>query len=43
MEIWKNLLFGNWIGILSLITIFAALGIIVYLGFWLNKKAHEKA
>lgn len=42
MELWMDLLFGNPIGILSMITVFGALIIILVLVSILYKKSHEK-
>ncbi len=42
MELWMDLLFGNWIGILSLITIFGAFATVVFILSLLYRKSHEK-
>ena len=42
MELWMDLLFGNPIGILSMITVFGALIIILVLVSILYKKSHDK-
>lgn len=41
MELWMDLLFGNPIGILSMITVFGALIIILVLVTMLYKKSHK--
>ena len=42
MELWMDLLFGNPIGILSMITVFGALIIILVLASILYSKSHRK-
>jgi len=42
MELWMDLLFGNWIGILSLITVFGAFTTVVFVLSMLYRKSHEK-
>lgn len=42
MELWLNLLFGNPVGLLSMIVVFSTLGIIVYLLWMFYKKSGEK-
>ncbi len=42
MELWMDLLFGNWIGFLSLITVFGALATVVFVLSMLYRKSHEK-
>lgn len=42
MELWMDLLFGNPIGILSMITVFGALIVVLVLVSILYKKSHEK-
>lgn len=42
MELWMDLLFGNWIGIISMITVIGALVTILTLVTILYKKSHEK-
>ena len=39
MKLWMDLLFGNWIGLLSLITVFGSIAIIGYLAVVLTKNA----
>lgn len=41
MELWMNLLFGNWIGLLSMGTIAFALLMMVYLWMMFYKRSHE--
>lgn len=31
MDLWINLLFGNWIGVLSLLTVFGSISIVAYI------------
>lgn len=42
MELWMDLLFGNPIGILSMVTVFGALIIILVLASMLYRKSHKK-
>ena len=39
MELWMDLLFGNWIGLLSVITVGASLVIITFLVLMLMRKS----
>lgn len=43
MELWLDLLFGNWIGLLSVITVAATFGIIAYiLSMMVFKTTHKE-
>lgn len=43
MELWLDLLFGNWIGLLSVITVAVTFGIIAYiLGMFYFKTTHNE-
>ena len=38
MELWLNLLFGNWIGLLSMLVIFFMLGMVAFfIAFFVTK------
>jgi hypothetical protein len=39
MNLWVDLLFGNWIGLLSLITVFGSIAVVAYLGVMLTRNA----
>ncbi len=41
MELWMELLFGNWVGLLSVITVGVTFGIIAYLLFMIYFKSHD--
>jgi hypothetical protein len=41
MDLWVNLLFGNWIGILSMATIFGTLSIGAFVLTLLYRKSHS--
>lgn len=41
MELWMNLLFGNAIGLMSMIVIFFCLGMAVFYGYYFINKAKE--
>ncbi len=41
MELWMDLLFGNWIGLLSVITVGVTLGIIIFIVAMFYIKSHE--
>ncbi len=41
MALWMDLMFGNWIGIISMITVFGALATVLYISFMLYNKSHE--
>ena len=40
MDLWMDLLFGNWVGLLSVITVTATFSIIGYLLFMIYFKSH---
>jgi hypothetical protein len=42
MELWMDLLFGNWTGILSLITVFGAFATVAFILSMLYRKSYEK-
>lgn len=42
MELWVDLLFGNWIGILSIATVLGSFLTVSFLMLMLYKKSHEK-
>lgn len=42
MELWMDLLFGNWIGILSMLTIFGSFATVVFVLTLLYRKSHKK-
>ena len=41
MELWLDLLFGNWIGLLSVLTILIVIGIGVFLAFFFIVRSGE--
>ena len=41
MELWMDLLFGNWVGLLSVISVSVTFGIIAYLMFMFYSKSHD--
>jgi len=41
MELWMDLLFGNWIGLLSVITVGVTFSIITYLLAMMYFKSHD--
>lgn len=43
MELWMDLLFGNWIGLLSMFTIGFASVIVVFLWIWFIRKSSQTA
>lgn len=43
MELWMDLLFGNWIGLLSLISIAVTLGVGLFFLFWFLSKSKPGA
>ena len=42
MELWIDLLFGNWIGILSLAAVFGTLATGIYIVWMLYRNSHKK-
>ena len=42
MDLWMDLQFGNWTGILSIVTVFGALMVALSLLTLLYRKSHEK-
>ncbi len=41
MELWMELLFGNWIGILSLATVLGSFATVTFILILLYRKSHE--
>ncbi len=41
MELWMDLLFGNWVGVLSLLTVFTTISIIGFILFMFYRKSHD--
>ena len=41
MELWMDLLFGNWVGLLSVITVATTFGIIAFLLLMMVRKSHD--
>ncbi len=41
MELWMDLLFGNWIGILSMATVFGAFATVTFILILLYRKSHK--
>lgn len=42
MELWVDLLFGNWIGILSMVTILGSFLTVAFIMVLLYRKSHEE-
>jgi len=42
MELWMDLLFGNWIGILSMVTILGSFATVVFVLALLYRKSHAE-
>ncbi len=42
MELWVDLLFGNWIGILSVLTILGSFLTVAFIMTMLYRKSHKK-
>ncbi|MGB0894811.1 MAG: DUF3149 domain-containing protein [Parashewanella sp.] len=42
MAFWLDLMFGNWIGLLSMIVIFSTLGIVSYILWMFYKKSGDE-
>ena len=42
MELWMDLLFGNWIGILSIVTVLGSFATAAFILTMLYRKSHSK-